>query len=145
MSLDTAGPLARNVRDLALFLDVMAGFDPDDPNSALAQPSRSYTDSLDRGLENLRIGSVKTYAFKDLASSVEAAVRAAVDTFSEGGAEITEINVAVLEGHLIIRNFSMRFCYINSTGLLETNSDRERMLSVHLARSQHPTSQMAQP
>jgi aspartyl-tRNA(Asn)/glutamyl-tRNA(Gln) amidotransferase subunit A len=37
-SLDCVGPLARNVHDLALLLDVMAGFDPKDPNSSWAQP-----------------------------------------------------------------------------------------------------------
>src|SRR5229473_4535900 len=45
-SLDCVGPLARNVHDLALLLDVMAGFDPKDPNSAWAQPRTSYATRL---------------------------------------------------------------------------------------------------
>ncbi|WP_299822807.1 amidase [uncultured Jannaschia sp.] len=100
LSLDTIGPLARNVRDLAIFLDVMAGFDPKDPDTALAQPGLSYTDGLEDGVAGLRIGLVKNYSLTNIDPPVEAAIRAAADTFSDLGAEIVDIKVPPLEGQL---------------------------------------------
>ena len=56
------GPMARTVRDLAELLDVMAGYDPDDPLTALGvgKAPQSYTRSLDRnGLKGARIGILR--------------------------------------------------------------------------------------
>ncbi len=100
LSLDTVGPLARSVRDVAIFLDAMAGFDPGDPNSALAQPGRSYTVDLDRGIEGMRVGLVQNYSLTDIDPAVESAVRQAAETLSGLGAEIVEIRVPALEGRL---------------------------------------------
>lgn len=49
------GPMARNVRDCALFLDVMAGFDPVYPISFPSDPAGSYQDAVDRAEGPLRI------------------------------------------------------------------------------------------
>ena len=56
------GPMARNVRDLAELLDVMVGYDPEDPVTALGvgQVTGSYTRSLDAdGLKGARIGVLR--------------------------------------------------------------------------------------
>ena len=58
----TMGPMARTVRDLAELLDVMAGYDPDDPLTALGvgHVPISYTRSLDTyGLKGARIGILR--------------------------------------------------------------------------------------
>src|ERR1017187_3160655 len=60
---DAAGPLARTVPDAAVKLDVMAGYDPDDPVTALGigRIPATYTASLDRnGLKGARIGVLRT-------------------------------------------------------------------------------------
>jgi amidase len=60
---DAAGPLARTVADAAVMLDVMAGYDPDDPVTALGigRIPATYTVSLDRnGLKGTRIGVLRT-------------------------------------------------------------------------------------
>lgn len=65
-SQDTAGPMARTVRDAALLLGVMAGPDPDDP-ATLADDAvfeADYTRFLDSdGLRGARIGVVRNFAF----------------------------------------------------------------------------------
>jgi amidase len=56
------GPMARSVRDLAELLDVMVGYDPDDPQTALGvgHTSGSYTKFLDpNGLKGARIGILR--------------------------------------------------------------------------------------
>src|SRR6516165_10981647 len=53
------GPMARNVKDLALLLDSMVGYDPEDPVTALGvgKVNGSYTRFLDKnGLKGARIG-----------------------------------------------------------------------------------------
>ncbi len=58
-SQDTAGPMARTVRDAALLLEVLAGRDPSDPATGAkgARFDVRYTAALDRGaLKGARIG-----------------------------------------------------------------------------------------
>ena len=59
---DTMGPMARTVRDAALLLDVIAGYDPNDPITAYAasQVPDTYTARLDTGaLRGARIGILR--------------------------------------------------------------------------------------
>lgn len=58
----TSGPLARTVKDLAKLLDVMVGYDPEDPVTALGlgHVPESYTNFLDKdGLKGARIGIIR--------------------------------------------------------------------------------------
>ena len=59
-TLDSAGPMTRNVADAARMLDVMAGYDPADPATAACvdeTPTESYTEFLaEDGLADARIG-----------------------------------------------------------------------------------------
>ncbi len=54
-TLDHVGPMTRTVEDNALLLNVIAGYDPQDPGSANV-PVPDYTRALDRGVRGLRIG-----------------------------------------------------------------------------------------
>src|SRR5438105_2224777 len=59
-SLDQAGPIAKSAADLALLMDVMAGFDKRDSTS-LERPKEDYGRQLDLEPTGLRIGVPKEY------------------------------------------------------------------------------------
>ena len=84
-SLDQAGPLARSAADLALLLNVMAGFDARDSTS-LDRPKEDYSKKFNVKIEGLRIGLPKEYFAEGLEPGVRKAVEAAVSWFTSQGA-----------------------------------------------------------
>jgi aspartyl-tRNA(Asn)/glutamyl-tRNA(Gln) amidotransferase subunit A len=99
-SLDCAGPLARNVMDLGLLLDVMAGFDPKDKFSALAQRRKSYTQGIQGGVKGMKFGIVKNYTYRDVDAPVAEAVKKAAEKLTSLGAKVVDVQIEPLEGQL---------------------------------------------
>lgn len=91
-SLDQVGPLANTVTDAALLLETIAGHDPRDATS-LDDTAPSYTESVERPLEGLRLGVVREHFSAGLDSEVESAVRSAIATYESLGAEVKEISL----------------------------------------------------
>ncbi|HAD03364.1 MAG TPA: Asp-tRNA(Asn)/Glu-tRNA(Gln) amidotransferase GatCAB subunit A [Desulfuromonas sp.] len=91
-SLDQVGPLAANVRDSALLLQAVAGYDPLDSTSVnVAVPD--YSAALAGGVKGLRIGLPREYFIEGLDPAVRAAVEAAVATYRGLGAEVVEVGL----------------------------------------------------
>ncbi|MFC5465115.1 amidase [Lederbergia graminis] len=93
-SLDHAGPMARSVSDLALMLNEMAGYDPNDPGS-LRVPIPNYVENLNIGIKGLRIG-IPTYYLEGLDPEVEKLFVNALATLRGLGAEVREISIPEL-------------------------------------------------
>ena len=91
-SLDQGGPLAKSAEDLALLLNVIAGFDPRDSTSIEREPE-DYTRELDKPLSGLRVGVPKEHFGEGLASDVGAAVEAALATLERLGAKRVPIEL----------------------------------------------------
>src|SRR5207253_2909432 len=68
-SLDQGGPLAKSAADLAVMMNVMAGFDARDSTS-LERPKEDYGRSLNPNLQGLRIGLPKEYFGDGIAPGV---------------------------------------------------------------------------
>jgi len=94
-SLDHIGPLARNVRDSARLLQVIAGRDPMDSTSAFA-PVPDYLAALEESAGGLKIGLPKEY-FKDLSSETGDLIAAAVETLEGLGCEIRDVSLPTTE------------------------------------------------
>jgi amidase len=89
-SQDTAGPIARTVRDGALLLGTLTGPDPDDPatlQSGVSGPV-NYTQFLDSsGLRGARIGVARNFRFDD---PIWQHFEAALDALRNGGATVVD-------------------------------------------------------
>jgi aspartyl-tRNA(Asn)/glutamyl-tRNA(Gln) amidotransferase subunit A len=95
-SLDHAGPLALSVRDAALLLNVLVGFDARDPGSADA-PVPDFTAQLNAGVAGLRIGVCRNHFFGTNEVDVEVRVEAAIADLAALGAQIIEFEVPNLQ------------------------------------------------
>jgi aspartyl-tRNA(Asn)/glutamyl-tRNA(Gln) amidotransferase subunit A len=93
-SLDQIGPLAKNVEDAAIVLSCIAGYDPLDSTS-LDVPVPDYAREIKtgNGLSGMRVGVPKEYFGQGIEAGVEAAVRSALDTMADLGAEIVEVSL----------------------------------------------------
>jgi aspartyl-tRNA(Asn)/glutamyl-tRNA(Gln) amidotransferase subunit A len=91
-SLDQGGPMAKSAEDLALLLNVMAGFDARDSTS-LERPKEEYRRELGISLKGLRIGLPKEYAADGIEPGVRRAVEAAVRWFEGEGAKTVEVEL----------------------------------------------------
>ena len=87
---DTFGPLTRSVRDNALVLQNIAGYDADDPLTG-QNPVPDYSSFLDGDIAGLRIGVVKELSTDlDMHSDVKEAFNHARGIFKSKGAELAE-------------------------------------------------------
>lgn len=91
-SLDQGGPMAKSAEDLALMLNVMAGFDARDSTSLQREPE-NYTRSLEMPLKGLRIGLPKEYFVREINEDVARPVEAAMAEYRKLGAETVEISL----------------------------------------------------
>ncbi len=95
-STDVIGPLARNVEDASLVLDVMSGQDELD-STTIAKDSDGYEVSKDSvSLKGKKIGLIKEYMGEGLDSAVKKVIEEAVDKLKTAGAEVTEVSLPSL-------------------------------------------------
>jgi aspartyl-tRNA(Asn)/glutamyl-tRNA(Gln) amidotransferase subunit A len=98
-SMDTVGPMARTVADVAAMLQVIAGHDPQDEGSATA-PVPDYLAALRRDARGVRIGLVPGYFFSHLQPPVHDAVRGGIDALVAAGAQVVEVEIANIHGNI---------------------------------------------
>ncbi len=90
-SQDTAGPMARSVRDAAILLTVMTGVDADDPATSDAEIHHDYSANLtDDGLRGKRIGVLRSFYGAGSNPNVDAIYEASIAALKEQGAEIVD-------------------------------------------------------
>ncbi|MEJ2691044.1 MAG: amidase, partial [Deltaproteobacteria bacterium] len=83
-SLDQIGPITKDVRDCALLLNAISGYDPKDSTS-VNRPAPDFSNSLQRGLTGLKIGIPKEYFIEGLDSEVAAAANTAIEALKRAG------------------------------------------------------------
>jgi aspartyl-tRNA(Asn)/glutamyl-tRNA(Gln) amidotransferase subunit A len=91
-SLDQAGPFAKTAEDLALMMNVMAGYDARDSTS-LQRETEDYTRDLPKSVRGLRIGLPVEFFAAGMAPDVAKAVDQAVAEFKKLGCETVEVSL----------------------------------------------------
>ncbi|MDD5504913.1 MAG: Asp-tRNA(Asn)/Glu-tRNA(Gln) amidotransferase subunit GatA [Candidatus Omnitrophica bacterium] len=91
-SLDQIGPITKDVRDCAMLLSVIAGYDKLDSTSADV-PVPDYTKSLMGAVKGMRIGLPKEYFIQGLDKGVKAKIDEAISVYKGLGADIRQISL----------------------------------------------------
>jgi len=95
-SMDHAGPLTKAVKDAAILLQQIAGFDPGDPASQNI-PIDDYLSQIDEPVDDLRILVPENHFFNDLGDEIESKVKDAIDKFSKFDAKIEKVDLGNIE------------------------------------------------
>jgi aspartyl-tRNA(Asn)/glutamyl-tRNA(Gln) amidotransferase subunit A len=91
-SLDQAGPMARTVKDCAILLRSMAGFDPKDSTSA-DMPVPDFAAAVGQSVKGLRIGVPREYRLDGLAPEIVSLWEQGIAWLKEAGCTIHEISL----------------------------------------------------
>jgi len=91
-SLDQAGPMTRTVRDAAILLGAMAGFDPRDSTSA-DLPVPDFEAALGRGVRGMRIGIPAEYRIEGMDADIAALWDRGAAWLEDAGAELVGIGL----------------------------------------------------
>ncbi len=118
-SLDQIGPVARNVTDAALLLNVIAGHDPRDSTS-VDLPVPDYTAGLEAGVAGLTIGLPAGYFGEGLDDEVRESIIESVEILKDAGADIRKIDLPVA----CHPAYSIAAYYIIATGEASSNLSR---------------------
>ena len=91
-SLDQAGPMARDVKDCAIMLENMAGFDPKDATSLnMAVPN--WEAALSSDLKGKKVGIPKEYRLEGIDPDIDAMWDAGIAMLKDAGADVVEISL----------------------------------------------------
>ncbi|MBB5687456.1 Asp-tRNA(Asn)/Glu-tRNA(Gln) amidotransferase subunit GatA [Sphingobium boeckii] len=91
-SLDQAGPMARDVRDCAIMLGAMAGFDAKDSTS-LELPVPDWDAGLSSNLKGKRIGIPKEYRVDGMPAEIDALWEQGIAFLKDAGAVVVEVSL----------------------------------------------------
>jgi aspartyl-tRNA(Asn)/glutamyl-tRNA(Gln) amidotransferase subunit A len=91
-SLDQAGPLTRTVRDSAIMLGAMAGYDPKDSTS-VDRATPDFEAALTGDVKGLRVGVPKEYIVDGMPDEISALWRQGVEWLKDAGARIVDISL----------------------------------------------------
>jgi Asp-tRNA(Asn)/Glu-tRNA(Gln) amidotransferase A subunit family amidase len=140
-TMDDAGPLTRSVSDGARMLDAMAGYDPADPLTALADGHipKTYTAFLNgKALRGARIGVLQTmFGNKPEHQEVNRAMQGAIEVLKKQGAIIVpvsdpEMDSDKLNANLDVQKYeykSVMNSYLKRTGATAPAHNLDEMIA----------------
>ena len=91
-SLDQAGPFARTVRDAAILLTSMAGYDPKDTTS-VDRPVPDYEAAIGKPIKGMKIGIPKEYRVDGMAAEIDKLWEQGAQWLKAAGAELVEVSL----------------------------------------------------
>lgn len=91
-SLDQAGAMAHDVRDCAILLEAMSGFDPKDSTS-LDVSVPKWESGLSSNLKGKKVGIPREYRVDGMPAEIDALWQKGIDCLRDAGAEIVEVSL----------------------------------------------------
>jgi aspartyl-tRNA(Asn)/glutamyl-tRNA(Gln) amidotransferase subunit A len=91
-SLDQAGPFARTVRDTAILMRSMAGYDPKDTTS-VDRPVPDYEAAIGKSVKGMKIGIPKEYRLDGISGDIDKLWAQGADWLKAAGAELVEVSL----------------------------------------------------
>ena len=91
-SLDQAGPMCKSVRDTAIMLEAMCGFDQKDSTSS-ESPVPNFEAMLTGNIKNKTIGIPREYRLDGMSPQIESLWKDGADMLRSAGAEVVDISL----------------------------------------------------
>ena len=113
-SLDKIGPIAKNVSDAALMLEVISGND-DNESTTLDEPVDDYTSFVGKDVKGMKIGVIKETFGKGVDKEVEKKVKEAIEKLKKKGVQVEEVSLP------LTTKYGLSVYYIIATAEASTN------------------------
>ncbi|MDR0968371.1 MAG: Asp-tRNA(Asn)/Glu-tRNA(Gln) amidotransferase subunit GatA [Holosporaceae bacterium] len=91
-SLDQAGPMTQTVRDAAIFLKIISGFDEKDSTSA-QEPVPDFESFVGKSIKGLKVGVPKEYRMEGMSEDIVEFWRKGAKMLKDAGAEIVDVSL----------------------------------------------------
>jgi aspartyl-tRNA(Asn)/glutamyl-tRNA(Gln) amidotransferase subunit A len=91
-SLDQIGPITKDVRDCALLMNIISGYDSKDSTS-VDLPVTDYTQALVNNVKGLKIGIPKEYFIEGMDGQVKETIQKAIKLLSSLGAIVEDVSL----------------------------------------------------
>lgn len=113
-SLDKVGPMSKYIGDIALGLEVMSGYDPQDSTSANT-PVDKYSSYMGKSLNGVKIGVIKEGLGEGISQEVAEAIRAGISRMEAEGASVEKVSTP------LAIDYGLAVYYIIATSEASTN------------------------
>lgn len=91
-SLDQAGPMCKSVRDTAIMLEAMCGFDQKDSTSS-ESPVPNFEAMITGNIKNKKIGIPREYRLDGMSPQIESLWKDGADMLRNAGADVVDISL----------------------------------------------------
>ena len=115
-SLDQVGPITRTVKDNAVMLSAIAGYDSKETTSAKVEVP-NYLNEIKNNINGIKIGIAKEFFALGMDKDVEDAIKNAIEFYKQNGAEIVEVSLKDID-------LALSAYYIISSAEAVSNLDR---------------------
>lgn len=115
-SLDQVGPITRTVKDNAIMLSAIAGYDPKETTSEQIDVP-DYLNEIKDNIKGLKIGVAKEFFALGMDEEVQKVINNAIEFYKANGAEIVEVSLKDID-------LALSAYYIISSAEATSNLDR---------------------
>lgn len=119
-SLDHMGPLTRSVRDAAMTLEAIAGYDPRDETSS-RRPAGKFVPEPDASLRGLRIGIAHNFYMERVDPDAGSAVLRMAEAAAKLGAQVIQVKVPDI---VALNTVGRMILLVEASALMERYMDR---------------------